>query len=463
MAKLHERLLRPEGLLRTGEDPSGVPIAEGEPAPSDEDEGGQLKSTKEVSRGGTTLAPTSGVRSTAARSLPAALAPAGFSWIQKQVAQSPTGLRGCPARVQEEARRRAREDGQRALCRFERLSASDRDEIIAAALERFVRAGQSDPAWEGNPEPYFRHAVRCEAIALTERRFQDAQRGNGPLGSANTGELDFALLWWLDQARRRTETLHGLERRVFFANAALDSIAAEHEVLKVALYTAIALRLRLNSVHKHMSRARQKLFYAKGRDTIEWADAWKYLEPPSDELARAARAYLAACRARGTGDAVVRFAEAHEEHRQRSNLFKEQSARALQGFRAFVDALNTSKLRPRDVQADLIEHCVELGIDHRVIETRIKSGQSWVELLLSVDVKRPTADERDAWRSLLSSHALGAEVAARWTEAEERANQADLARAALNQAYKGFLEAAAESPDDLIRKRDEFLSLVDAK
>src|SRR5262249_32993876 len=195
---------------------------------------------------------------------------------------------------------------------------------------------------------------------------------------------------WLDQARRRTSLLQGLERRVFFASAALDSVAAEHEIFKVALYTAIALKLRLNSVHKHMSRARQKLFNIKGREAIEWADAWKYLERPSDEIACAARAYLAACRARGTGDAVVRWAEAHDERRQRFSVSKDQSARALGAWRAFVDALNAGKLRPRDVHATLRERCVELGIDHRVIEARIHSGQTWGDLLINVDVKRPT-------------------------------------------------------------------------
>src|SRR5262249_5155588 len=155
---------------------------------------------------------------------------AGWSWIVRQLSQSPNGLAGCPGRVQEEARRLAGELGQRALCRFERLSAEDREAIIAAAPARFCQrmpaVAPSHIAGEGNPEPYFRHAVRCEAITLTERRFDGAQRGDG-LPAAG-GELDFTFLDWLDQARRRRSLLQGLERRVFFASVALDSVAAEH-------------------------------------------------------------------------------------------------------------------------------------------------------------------------------------------------------------------------------------------
>jgi hypothetical protein len=445
MVKTHEGSLRTQGL--------------GESAPSGEQEISQIRLSPEVRT------------------------PAGWSWLLKQVDRSPDGLAGCPTRVQEEARRLARDVGRRALNRFDRLAAADRDEIITRALDRFchqgsvsqslasgesaadpfIAAGARSPVWEGDPEPYFRHAVRCEAIALTERRFQAAPRGLGPTAVATAVAIDLTCVSWLDQARRRIHLLQGLERRVFFASAALDSIAAEHEVFKVALYTAIALRLRLNSVHKHMSRARQKLFWVKGTGTLEWPDAWKYLDPPSDALAHAARAYLAACRARGTGDAVVRWAEAHEEHKQRSNTSKEQSARALSAWRAFVDALDAGSRKPRDVQAHLLERCVELGIDHRIIETRIRSGQTWSDLLLNVDVKRPTAEERDAWSHLLSQHPFDAEVLGRWDELEARSNQADLSKAALNQAYTSFLEAAAGSPDNLIRKRDEFLNLVEAK
>lgn len=487
MLKQTERSLRSNGLLSSGEDVSRVSVAEGdlssptliegEPAPSSAGDDGQVQSSVQSSKTTTpvrtTVPPTSGVRATAQRPAPAPLAGArmpGWSWILKQVSASVIGLAGCPARVQEEARRLAREAGERALCRFERLTPEDRDAIIAAALDRFCHRSPVSPStalgprrvapWEGNPEPYFRHAVRCEAIALTERRFQDVQRGDGRPPAS--GELDPTFLGCLDQARRRTHLLQGVERRVFFASAALDSVAAEHEVFKVALYTAIALKLRLNSVHKHMSRARQKLFNIKGREAIEWADAWKYLEPPSDDLAQAARAYLAACRARGTGDAVVRWAEAHDEHRQRFNVSKEQSARALAAWRAFVEALDASRLRPRDVGAALLNQCVDLGIDHRVIEAKIKGGQTWLDLLINVDVKRPSPDERAAWRGLLRAQPFGAEVDERFLELEERSTLADQAKSALNQAYKGFLEAASQSPDDLIRKRDEFLNLVDA-
>lgn len=480
MVKMHEGSLRTNDIRSTGEDAERGP--EGEPVPSGKEEisPSQASGHEAPSRG--SLPPMSRVRATLMKQAQgqghaAALAipriGGGFGWLLKQVAQNPIGLAGCPPKVQEEAQRLARDAGLRALTRFERLSPEDRTEIIAAALDRFCRRGgaalastthnPAATAWENNPEPYFRHAVRCEAIALTERRYQDAPRGGGPSSASAEVDLDFNFVSWLEQARRRTCQLQGLERRVFFASAALDSVAAENESLKVALYTAIALRLRLNSVHKHMSRARQKLFCTKGREPIEWADAWKYLEPQSEELAHAARAYLAACRAHGTGDAVVRWADAHDQHTQCSNTFKEQSGRALSTWRAFVEALDAGDLRPRDVQADLLQRCVALGIDHRVIETRIKSGQTWTDLLLSVDVKRPTADERGAWRSLLAEHPFNAEVIERWQEMEERSDQADAAKSALNQAYASFLEAAAESPDDLIRKRNKFLNLVDAK
>jgi hypothetical protein len=461
MLKPSERSLPSHGLLSPGAE--AARIAEGEPAPSGEDEISQVQSSvpssMETVAFRTTVPPTSGVRATDPRSGLRLHAPGqrpGWSGILKQVSQSPIGLLGCPTRVQEEAQRLASEAGQRALARFERLTPEDRDQIIAAALDRFChRRPVSVAAWEGNAEPYFRHAIRCEAITLTERRCQE--RSASP-----SGELDFTFLSFLDQARRRTHLLQGLERRVFFASAALDSVAAENEVFKVALYTAIALRLRLNSVHKHMSRARQKLFNIKGRDVIEWTDAWKYLERPSDDLAQAARAYLAACRARGTGDAVVRWAEAHDDHRQRFSLNKDHSARALGAWRSFVDALDTGRLRPRDVRAALLQRCIDLGIDHRVIEARIQNGQTWCDLLINVDVKRPTPDERAAWRSLLREHRFGADVDACFIELEERSTQADEAKAALIQAYKGFLDAAAQSPDDLISKRDEFLNLVDA-
>src|SRR5262249_26031071 len=148
--------------------------------------------------------------------------------------------------------------------------------LLAAASARVTRDGLSDGAWVRHPEACFRHTVRCHAIAWSEERLAMGE------GLPDRPHDEQETLMQLHQARQNLRNLTRLEKQVFRAMSALDSIASKQETTKIVLAAAVAFGMRPGTAHQHMSRVRRKLFPGTGSDF--WKYAWKYLFAPTPGL-----------------------------------------------------------------------------------------------------------------------------------------------------------------------------------
>jgi hypothetical protein len=358
------------------------------------------------------------------------------------------GLAACPPRVKNEACALSREEGMAALRHFDALFAGYCGEIIDAAFERFCHEGLAEPGKARPPGAHFRHLVRCQAIAWAEPH----PIGNG--GAAELSAEEREIVAALSEARQNARQLRGLEKQIFRAMCALDSIAFEHEASKVVLSTAVAFGMRRGTAYQHISRVRRKLFSGPGADHLK--DAWKYLLPPSLPLSLAARDYLDACEAREAG--LERWMAAHKAHNHHFNALKQRSRSAAAAWRDFVAALDACPEKPVAVQRSLIAASSRLGIDTHVVPAKLRES-SWHGLLHRVN--RPTRKARHAWRDFLQQPAFGVQVLTMWEQFEREAALAEDATAKVNDAYDALLDAAGARPQNFLDARDEFRSLVD--
>ncbi len=262
------------------------------------------------------------------------------------------------------------------------------------------------------------------------------------------------------EARQRVTTLKGLERQVFHAFATLDHVLEDaRSVSLVNPCVAIGFELRPNTVHQHLSRARQKLFpgiHASQRQ------ADRLLVAPPEDVVRAGRAYVDVVAAHpGVAKA---WADAHEHHAEQRQASKAASAAAADKWHAFLHTLDGSAVQPRDVRA----HLRRTGDEPRILEwipapsaaAGDASTRRWTAVLDGLP--RPTGTKRAGWAHLVAEHAFSSLERLAFEVFEARSACAEQALATLNDAWCAWLAASERMPVELRAAKNQFRERIQA-
>jgi hypothetical protein len=305
---------------------------------------------------------------------------------------------------------------------------AEANEVAEAAAQVYTIGA---PAWgEGASEAAAHHAIRC---AIVERL--------SPASSA---------------ARVRARQLRGLERQIFHAFTALDSVALPSEARRLNPCIAIGFELRPNTVHQHLSRARQKLFPDGSPQ-----GALRFVVAPPHDVARAARDYLDVVEA--APGVAERWARAHGKHARRRQELKVESQAAARVWAAFLVSLDAAGLRPGDVRTYLHATSDEPGILDWIpvaMPDTPRPGKSWSHVLDGLP--RPTGARLAGWERLLAAHPIAPTVAGRWADVARQSARAEQARLDLEAAWRAWLAASSEMPEAFREAKDVFRSRVEA-
>jgi hypothetical protein len=320
-----------------------------------------------------------------------------------------------------------------------KLSVSDREEVLSIAAGR---ASASVPVWESTQVSHALEVAALHAVRSTLSMWLTRDDAS-PLA----------------EARRRAAQLKGLERQVFHAYAALDGVARAAEKKRLNPAIAIAFELRPNTVHQHLSRARQKLFAR----APEWQDGWRFAVELPAEVARAARDYLDVVDA--APGCAERWSRAQAQHARRRHDLKVQSSGAARAWSSFVDALDASRVAPRDARAHLAANGDEIGLLDWIPESRGGHGAGRAELSwrrVLDDLPRPTGQRLAGWARLLAAQDFGVDATSAFKAFAAQSERAERARVELESAWRAWLGASSEMPSAFRETKATFQRRIEA-